>query len=523
MNLFDATEISIEGKDVQKIEINDRVVWEKNTEPYLKSLILSTSSQRIDAWKQLAVTALAKDQHNDGFPDALVTVNCISTFAIEDILEIDENLTVETNNDAFLISNDSSTVLPISIPSNSNMEMFIIQTFLNSGTLYKQYTLNGTTVTLGTSTDLNAAYWSFEDGVYYFGDDGDSVPDGITSFDLGLAPGTDVSISRNFLRSSVVYQESFSGTTDNRGYLDINYMPKQRGQYTFQAVAENITSNSVSVIVTTPVELGDISLVSDKDIISSYDHESALLTATVLDTNDDPVEGELVTFEVVGGEVLGSEVTDASGECSVYYVGKGTGDLNIRANVRMFFSETYSIEDCNKYDDCSTDKSSMFSTIGNASVSYANTEYELSATSNDRNAGVLAVDFHSLTDYEAEITFRSSSSGGACGVWISNNSNSLSNSVGIEPSGSNISLKKFVNGSYTIISALASYTRVSYAKIVITKNGTSYNFKLYSADNNLLGERTETFTHISTPYLHIWEGNTGTHKAYFKNIKIKQL
>lgn len=58
-----------------------------------------------------------------------------------------------------------------------------------------------------------------------------------------------------------------------------------------------------------------------------------------------PHEGSIVTSSFPTIFHIGT--TDSSGECSVGYVGKGTGDLNIKAEVpeRSLVSETY-IEDC---------------------------------------------------------------------------------------------------------------------------------------------------------------------------------
>ena len=102
-----------------------------------------------------------------------------------------------------------------------------------------------------------------------------------------------------------------------------------------------------------------ISLTSDKDIISYYDEESATLTAQLLDgTSPAPVAGETVTFEVRKAsddslvETL-TGVTNGSGVATVSYLGKGAGDLNIKAEC-MFVSETYDIVDTKWYNDGST-------------------------------------------------------------------------------------------------------------------------------------------------------------------------
>ena len=105
------------------------------------------------------------------------------------------------------------------------------------------------------------------------------------------------------------------------------------------------STESISVTVSEPVP-ASISVTSDKPIMQKG--EQALITATVLDANGNPCVGETVSFAVVDGESLGSDVTDASGEASVYYLGKGTGDLYIQADCGIISSKIY-IEDLYKY------------------------------------------------------------------------------------------------------------------------------------------------------------------------------
>ena len=121
------------------------------------------------------------------------------------------------------------------------------------------------------------------------------------------------------------------------------------GTYTYYAVYEgdsthsSVTSSTGSIVVSSPVTPASITLSTDKPIMMK--DETATITATVLDGNGNPCEGETVSFEVVDGEDLGTAVTDSAGEAFVYYLGKGAGDLNIKAEC-MLFSEIYAIEDC---------------------------------------------------------------------------------------------------------------------------------------------------------------------------------
>lgn len=110
------------------------------------------------------------------------------------------------------------------------------------------------------------------------------------------------------------------------------------------------------------VDFDGITLTSDKNIISAYDQESATLTAQ-LTYEDSPVavSGETITFEVRKQsddslvETL-TGTTNSSGVATVSYLGKGTGDLNIKcfSSNPIIVSKTYDIVDAKWYNDGST-------------------------------------------------------------------------------------------------------------------------------------------------------------------------
>jgi hypothetical protein len=91
-----------------------------------------------------------------------------------------------------------------------------------------------------------------------------------------------------------------------------------------------------------------ISLTADKSILSYADSESATLSATVLDSNDDPMSGVTVTF-YNGSTSMGTADTNSSGVATKTYASTGAGDLSFTASVGTISSETYSIEDCTYY------------------------------------------------------------------------------------------------------------------------------------------------------------------------------
>ena len=91
-----------------------------------------------------------------------------------------------------------------------------------------------------------------------------------------------------------------------------------------------------------------IDLTGTKSILSYADSESCVLTATVLDSSDNPVEG--VTVNLYNGSTLWDTLTtDSSGECSKTYSSAGVGDITFTAEVDgTLLTKTFAIEDCLK-------------------------------------------------------------------------------------------------------------------------------------------------------------------------------
>ena len=124
------------------------------------------------------------------------------------------------------------------------------------------------------------------------------------------------------------------------------------GTYTYYAVYEgdsthsSVTSSTGSIVVSSPVTPASITLSTDKPIMMK--DETATITATVLDGNGNPCEGETVSFSVVDGESLGTATTNSSGQCSVYYLGKGTNLLYIRG-ILGNLSDDIQIDDLRYY------------------------------------------------------------------------------------------------------------------------------------------------------------------------------
>lgn len=144
-------------------------------------------------------------------------------------------------------------------------------------------------------------------------------------------------------------------TTGNGNYTSNITLTDVTGEVTIRAVFEGdeeyySCTNSVTVTISEPAP-DSITLVAEKPIMSKGENNK--ITATVLDSEGNPCVGETVSFSVVDGEDLGTAVTDSSGEASVYYLGKGVGDLNIKAEC-MFVSKIYEVIDAKYYNDGSS-------------------------------------------------------------------------------------------------------------------------------------------------------------------------
>ena len=102
-------------------------------------------------------------------------------------------------------------------------------------------------------------------------------------------------------------------------------------------------ANKILQVGPTPIE-PNLKLTSDKNILSFYDNEYCVLTATLLDSNSNGVSGEEIVFKANGG-VLGTVITGNNGVAQCTYQSTGVGDVTITAE-GMALQETCSIEDC---------------------------------------------------------------------------------------------------------------------------------------------------------------------------------
>ena len=137
---------------------------------------------------------------------------------------------------------------------------------------------------------------------------------------------------------------SFSKAITQSNEGTYSYYAVFEGSSTYSSVTSSTGSIVVSDVPPVPV-VTSVSLTSDKSILSYADSQSAILSATVLDSNDDPMSGVTVEF-FNGSTSMGTADTNSSGVATKSYASAGSGDVSFTAVVGTISSETYEVEDC---------------------------------------------------------------------------------------------------------------------------------------------------------------------------------
>lgn len=91
--------------------------------------------------------------------------------------------------------------------------------------------------------------------------------------------------------------------------------------------------------------VSSIVLTSDKSVLSAYDSDTLVLSATVKDQLGNGMSGESVVFKK-GSTTLATKQTNSSGVASYTYSATGSGDVSFTASVGSIVSEIYELEDC---------------------------------------------------------------------------------------------------------------------------------------------------------------------------------
>ena len=322
-----------------------------------------------------------------------ITASASGTVTIKAVFEADEDYAGSTGNTSVTVNKKTSTITFAANKASYDLgETISLTGTLKSGTtnigsasvkIYDGETLLDT-VTTDSSGAFSKTVFAVALGskTYKAVFEGSSTYTSVTSSDVNITitkrtptislvtSSAAVTVGGSYtLSGALLYNSSGVGSaaikiyngatlvdtvnTANDGTFSKTITSSVAGTFTYKAIYEgdstyaNVESSTVNVVVSDAPAPASITVESDKPIMMKG--ETATITATVLDSNGNPCVGETVTFEVVNGESLGSDVTDEDGEASVYYLGIGAGDLNIKAECNLLI-QTYSIEDCINYD-----------------------------------------------------------------------------------------------------------------------------------------------------------------------------
>ena len=133
---------------------------------------------------------------------------------------------------------------------------------------------------------------------------------------------------------------------------------------TFTATYSNATATCT---VTVESSVSSVLLTGTSNILSNYHNETCTLSATVLDSNNQGVSGETVTF-YNGSTSIGTGTTNSSGVATKTYSSTGVGDVSFTAECSNVTSSAYTVEDCLWFDAAVTGNthSSDYSNFGSA-------------------------------------------------------------------------------------------------------------------------------------------------------------
>lgn len=275
------------------------------------------------------------------------------------------------------------------------------------------------------------------------------------------------------------------------------------GSLTFKAVYDgdsthsSVTSSNVVITVSdvTPV-VSTVSLSSDKSVLSAYDSESAVLSATVLDGSSNPMSGETVTF-YNGSTSMGTATTNSSGIATKSYSSTGAGDVTFKATSSNVESSTVTVEDC-----------------WNTKL----TEQTITCTSSSKYTSVGLNTIHNIKDDDFVLEFDSKGNGtlsvGHSSYWES--STNYRATLGTADGKHYYSTR----ATSTSESYGGTYDSNTYYHYKLTREGSTIKFYV---DGTLLGTKTASFFSSYTTwciYSIIWGANTS---QTIKNIKIKPL
>lgn len=262
-------------------------------------------------------------------------------------------------------------------------------------------------------------------------------------------------------------------------------------------------ANKILQVESTPMGY-NLKLTSDKNIISFYDNEYCVLTATLLDSNNNGVSGEEIVFKANNG-LLNTVITGDNGVAQYTYQSTGVGDVTITAE-GMNLTKTLNIEDC---------------ILANVNASYTGT----STSDTVYSLGYDEITDLSNVDFEFSFKFHQTSYG--CDVCLG-----ASSEFSVSPIKSNYRIFIGNSGKGNTRHGYRTTTTVNAGgsasgevslntthNMKIVKEGTI--FKHYLNDRLLGSTITDFWANYHMFGVHTVQWNTGT--TTISDLKIKQI
>ena len=250
--------------------------------------------------------------------------------------------------------------------------------------------------------------------------------------------------------------------------------------------------------LTPPTTPASVSLTSNKSILSYADSESATLSATVLDSDSEPLENVSVEF-FKGSTSLGTADTNSSGVATKTYASAGAGDLSFTAKAGGVTSTGVNIEDCYVYD----------------TTEHSHTQSGSTATSTDVLNNFT---WDNTSNWKATCNLKVSAN--AQRIDILPPTETRNHHLGIGKNGSgngSIYVGKATSGeNYTTFNGFNNNT---YYPVEISKTGTSVTFKF---DGNTITQSYDSswLSNYNTETIVFTQWGSGT--VYVKDLKIKK-
>ena len=190
-------------------------------------------------------------------------------------------------------------------------------------------------------------------------------------------------------------------------------------------------------------------------------------------------------------------------------------------------SEIY-VEDCIRYDDATSDKTSNYSTSGISSFTHSTDHYEAVRSSTSQFYSPIYADDTLPSKYEISVevngTFNVNSHQDMLTVGPNHPTTySGTSEVGIVSTGARIGLFKRLNGSGTFYTTSSNLSPNNWYKFILKVDGTSVTAKILNSQGTELHNATQTISEVvNYSKWNLICGDT-TYTLKWKNLKIKPL